>query len=278
MKPRFVRLFALMLVLVAAFIWLGKWQWGTAHNEANQKVLEAASQRTREPLDAVIKPQTPFDNSTSLQPITVTGRYDTSKTELVAGRVLEGKHGWWVMTPLVVDSTGARLPIVRGFVDKTTNIPKPPSGTVTVEGALAPGESVSTMDALPPGQIGTIDMGLLLNKWDGRVYNAFIFSTDQQPATRVKPGETTPEHIPPPVPRTTQIEWRNAAYAIQWWVFAVFAVFMWVKLVRDEHHLEIAADESRVDENNEQHHTTPSGDDSPSDVTTPPTGEREDDR
>ena len=152
MKPRFVRLFSLMLVLVAAFIWLGKWQWGTANNEANQKVLEEASQRTREPLDAVIKPQTPFDNSTSLQPITVTGRYDTSKTELVAGRVLEGKHGWWVMTPLVVDSTGARLPIVRGFIDKTTNIPKPPSGTVTVEGALAPGESVSTMDA--PRAIG----------------------------------------------------------------------------------------------------------------------------
>lgn len=235
MKPRFVRLFVVMLALVAAFLWLGKWQWSVAHSTKNDDTLRAASQRGRVPLERAVKPQTEFDNTQSLQPVTASGTYDAAKTELVAQRVLGRQHGWWVMTPIVVDGTGARLPIVRGFVTSTAGIPAPPSGHVTVEGAIAPGESVSTVGELPAGQIGAIDMGLLLNQWGGRVYNAFVFATKQTPATEMKPGEATLTPIPPPVPEHSTIEWRNAAYALQWWIFAAFAVFMWVKLVREDH-------------------------------------------
>jgi len=28
--------------------------------------------------------------------------------------------------------------------------------------------------------------------------------------------------------------WQNYGYALQWWLFAVFAVFLWVKLILDE--------------------------------------------
>lgn len=272
MKPRFVRLFVIMVALVAAFVWLGNWQWQTAHNKANQKVLEKSSSQAREPLDDVLRPQTAFDNSRSLQPVTVTGHYEDARTELVAGRVLDGRHGYWVMTPLVVHSTGARLPIVRGFVEKATNIPKPPSGTVTLEGALAPGESVSTLGDLPTGQIGSIDLGLLLNEWGGRVYDAFIFVTKQTPATSHTAGQAVVQPIPPPVPRTTHIEWRNAAYAVQWWVFAAFAVFMWIRLVREEHMAQLTAENAPGSERR------PSGarsaDDSPIRATSPE-GERE---
>ena len=30
------------------------------------------------------------------------------------------------------------------------------------------------------------------------------------------------------------MRWRNAAYAVQWWVFAAFALWMWGRMVRDE--------------------------------------------
>ena len=32
----------------------------------------------------------------------------------------------------------------------------------------------------------------------------------------------------------TAIRWRNAAYAVQWWVFAAFALWLWVRMVREE--------------------------------------------
>ena len=32
----------------------------------------------------------------------------------------------------------------------------------------------------------------------------------------------------------TGVQWRNAAYAVQWWVFAAFTLWMWGRMVRDE--------------------------------------------
>jgi DNA-binding transcriptional regulator of glucitol operon len=45
--------------------------------------------------------------------------------------------------------------------------------------------------------------------------------------------------------------WQHYGYAVQWWLFAGFAVFLWVKLVLDE------LDPSRVQERAEQDPTVP---------------------
>ena len=37
------------------------------------------------------------------------------------------------------------------------------------------------------------------------------------------------------------MQWRNAAYAVQWWIFALFALWMWARMVRDETRRERAA-------------------------------------
>ena len=39
--------------------------------------------------------------------------------------------------------------------------------------------------------------------------------------------------VPTPMGETG-VNWRNAAYAVQWWVFAAFALWMWGRMVRDE--------------------------------------------
>ena len=41
------------------------------------------------------------------------------------------------------------------------------------------------------------------------------------------------ERVPPPEV-TGGLKWRNAAYALQWWVFAAFAAFMWFRMVRED--------------------------------------------
>lgn len=43
-----------------------------------------------------------------------------------------------------------------------------------------------------------------------------------------------------------QSDWQNYGYAVQWWLFAGFAVFLWVKLVLDE------LDPQRVEERSEE--------------------------
>ena len=105
--------------------------------------------------------------------------------------------------------------------------PPPPVGTLTIGGGLAPGESPSP-DPVPSGQIGSVDLSLLVNSWPGELYNAFGFVESENPATAS--GLTT---VPTPV-GDTGVQWRNAAYAVQWWVFAAFALWMWARMVRDE--------------------------------------------
>ena len=39
--------------------------------------------------------------------------------------------------------------------------------------------------------------------------------------------------MPTPIGET-DLQWRNAAYAVQWWIFALFALWMWGRMVRDE--------------------------------------------
>ena len=41
---------------------------------------------------------------------------------------------------------------------------------------------------------------------------------------------------------STGVNGRNAAYAVQWWVFAAFALFLWVKMVHQAHREEIERD------------------------------------
>jgi surfeit locus 1 family protein len=74
-----------------------------------------------------------------------------------------------------------------------------------------------------------VDTSLLVNTWSGDLYNAFVFLQSEDPATG-------PRLTPVPTPLgDTGIQWRNTAYAVQWWVFALFALWLWWRMVREEH-------------------------------------------
>ena len=85
-----------------------------------------------------------------------------------------------------------------------------------------------------PGQLGALDLSVLVNQWPGDLYNAFVFATGEQ----VGGGPAALgalQRVPPPSPTGGGgLQWRNAAYALQWWIFALFAAWMWFKMVRDD--------------------------------------------
>ena len=57
---------------------------------------------------------------------------------------------------------------------------------MTIRGGLAPGESPSP-DPVPSGQIGSVDLSVLVNAWPGELYNAFGFLESQSPGTGIRP-------------------------------------------------------------------------------------------
>lgn len=228
-RPRWLAALAVLGVVVYIFIRLGLWQFHTGQSRAMDD-LSARSELPPQPIGTLVEPQQPFRGDLSGRMVDVRGRYDASGQVLVTGRRLDDAQGYWVVTPLIEERTGARLPILRGFVTDPSQADRPDSQPVKITGALAQPEAPSDLTALPEGQLTSVDVAWLVNHWGGRVYNAFVFATQEEP--RVSAAPVRP--VPPPVTHMTGLNWRNLGYAVQWWVFALFACFIVWRQLRDD--------------------------------------------
>ena len=106
----------MVVVVMACFGMLGLWQLNVARDKANAEQVRSAPIRPVVDVGSVLIPHGPFPLDGTGRRIIATGRYDGPEQVLVTPRRLRGVPGYWVVTPLVVRSTGARIAVVRGFV------------------------------------------------------------------------------------------------------------------------------------------------------------------
>ncbi|SNV19544.1 Uncharacterized conserved protein [Dermatophilus congolensis] len=237
LKPKWLGLLLLVLLVVVSFTWLGFWQLDVAQAKQQREAAEYARSQPYAPINSLLPPHHPLTQQLVGRKVTATGAYVPEHQLIVTPRLNNGQAGAWVMTPL---NTGdAYVPVVRGWVRDPAHVQPPPTGTVTVTGVLAPPESApSEPTLLPSGQVATIDLAHLVNTWNTQTYSAFVITaTETTPGPDGKATPITswrPETIPAPQPDTGGIQWRNLAYALQWWFFAAFAVYMWIRMVRDD--------------------------------------------
>lgn len=239
LKPKWLSLLGVVVLVAIAFIQLGRWQLGVAHDTARAQAVKEAGDVAPVALETLLTPHTAFPGQHSGRLVTATGTY-AGEQVLVAGRLLDGRSGYWVLSPLTVTPGGAVFPVVRGWT-ATAVAPAPPAGAVSVTASLAPGESPST-GTHPAGQLGSVDLARLVNRWSADLFNAFGFVQSEASAGTGAPvGAGTLRRVPPPVP-DTGLNGRNAAYAVQWWVFAAFAGYLWVRMVREDARVSDALD------------------------------------
>ncbi len=235
LTPRWAASLAGLLVVVTACVLLGMWQLGVARDSGRQDAIAAAATMTRAPLAEVTAPHRAFPPELSNRPVTVTGRYDASRSFVVVDRRLGDRSGSWVVTPL--DTATGTVAVLRGFVaGAPAAAPTPPAGPVTVLGTLGPGESPRTSDPLQGQQRRSIDLAELVNEWPGDLYDAVVFASAEHAGADASGAALTDaalSRVPPPT-LDTPLNLRNAAYAVQWWVFGVFAIWMFWKMFRAE--------------------------------------------
>ncbi len=236
LAPRYWGAHLLALVLVGAAVALGIWQLGAwqEHRRAQATDLTHASPM---PLDDVIGPDDPFPGDRVGQPVTVSGTWVPDGTVYVSGREHEGRDGYWVVTPLAVGGEdGAALPVVRGWVTDPAASPRPPTGGATLEAWLQPPQGTGQADDDPGDDVlPQLRIADLIQHVDQDLYGAYGIAT--APGAGLEPA--TLDQLPP-VDALTGL--RNLLYAIEWWFFGAFAVFIWWRWVRDLE-LEDAADQ-----------------------------------
>lgn len=235
LRPRWLAWLAVALAAVYVCYRLGMWQLGVARDDGAKEALEKSEARPSATLSSILQPHQEWDGrELNNRKVTMSGSYERSGQFLVPDRYLDGKRGYWVVTPLHTTSPDGVIAVVRGWVEHPT-APAAPTGTRTIAGTLSQGESAATGSTgqLPAGQKSSIDLSVLVNEWPGELYNAFAFVSSEQPD-----AATGLRRVPPPQPESG-LNTRNAAYAAQWWIFGLFCPLLWWRMVsvahRNEH-------------------------------------------
>lgn len=226
LRPRWLGLLALAVALAVLGIVAGRWQWSVAHDTARAEAVREVQEQPAKPLTEVVEPHASFPADGSGQQVTTRGEY-TGDRVLVVDRLLDGEQGRWVVERFVVEESDANLAVVRGWVPEGEGPPQPPTGTISLLGSLAPAEAPDEGVGLAEDEMTSVDIAQLVNRWPGEMYNGFAFAVTED-------GEANAvgvERVPPPLPDTS-LTWRNVMYAVQWWVFAAFPLWMWTKMVR----------------------------------------------
>ncbi|MFH8345153.1 SURF1 family protein [Streptomyces sp. NPDC018045] len=240
LTPRWWGINVFAVLAIPFCIFMGSWQLSRfedrvdTHHQQEDRSAEAKTAAAR-PLGELL----PVDKVTSGRQATATGRYDTGHQLLVPDRRLDERQGFYVLTLLRTDG-GKALPVVRGWLpgdanapDVRAKVPAPPSGEVTVTGALQASENQGTDGVhadggLPSGQLGMISAASLVNIVPYDVYDAWITVTRAQ-APLVA--------VPPTAAEGSGLDlkaFQNLGYTGEWFVFAGFVIFMWFRLFRRE--------------------------------------------
>ncbi|WP_105973082.1 SURF1 family protein [Streptomyces geranii] len=236
LTPRWWGINVFVLLAIPFCVFMGSWQLSRFedrvqdHRTATEEVTAEKREAAR-PLAELL----PVDKKTSGDRVTVSGRYGTQL--LVPGRQLDDRDGFYVLTLLRTDEgAGKAVPVVRGWLPGAADpakAPAPPTGEVTVTGALQASETpgsngVSAAGGLPAGQTGAISAASLVNLVPYDLYDAWV---------TLDKGDSGMKAVPATAPADTGLDlkaFQNLGYTGEWFVFAGFVVFMWFRLVRRE--------------------------------------------
>lgn len=233
-SPRWIAAHVGIVVLVVAFLLLGRWQWHVGHKVVPLTQQQLASWHTPVPAASLITPDG-VDGRKIGQAVTQQGSYDASRQLLVPGRSFDGHDGYYLIAPLVT-APGEAIAVNRGWLPAEGTaqpaIPAPPTGRVTVTGWAAASESATgsvnqngIVQTTAPGaasgphEVGIISAAQLVNLWPYHLPNGYLSATDT--ASLSGGLKAIPAPLPP---HGTSWDLLNIGYAFQWCLFAIVTV------------------------------------------------------
>jgi cytochrome oxidase assembly protein ShyY1 len=238
-RPRWIGMLALFVIVAGVFAWLGQWQLGRAlaTSSTTPSQLEVAT-----PIDQVVKPGQYLDGEKVGQVATVSGFYLPGDFIVLTQRLNNGTEGYWVTGQLRVAGTEkpTSLAVAIGWAPTKAVAAKAVAElnasandsvrvATALTGRLANDEGPVSPPQSRPFELSVMSPAALLSRWhdiDGlAVYRPYLLS-DKAPD-----GLTT---ISAPPPSTSSgVNWLNLFYAVEWAVFAGFAFYMWYRLAKD---------------------------------------------
>lgn len=232
-RPRWIAALFGALAVAAIFAALGQWQIGRAVQTA---VVTGPDTERAVPLDRIERPQTPVNGNEAGRIVTVSGRLDPGDTTLLEGRFrigtrdgLGGAQGWWVVGHLRTDA-GVSLAVALGWAPDRAAAraaeARIPTGDRSIRGRYSLSESPEEDDPASARR-SALAVSALVNEWTdvGPAYGGYLVASSPTPGL---------QRIVAPAPeQQSQLGLLNLFYAVEWALFAGFALYLWWRLVRD---------------------------------------------
>ena len=208
------------LVVAGVMVLLGIWQLDVYRAQGEAQAARRASQPPVE-VSTVAQAGAAIADGYG-RPVTASGRYLPGVQTLVP---VEARPGSYRVLSALRLTDGDVLPVVRGVVTGT-DAPAPPTGDERETGVLLPSEEAPSGD-LPPGQLSSVRITTLAQEWPGPLVSGFVTLDAADAAAQGL--DAAPAELPQVSGRL-----RNGAYAVQWWVFAAFALYLATRIARDQ--------------------------------------------
>lgn len=199
---------------------LGVWQYSQSQRDDIQQEVLNASPVT---LTAIHAPEEFVQENVFARRVTLEGTLDCEKSLEITSITIVGD--------LCLFKNANALPIVVFLTEPVTidTVNK----SVGLIGRLQPAQSYEPVSFSPSAKdsIAEVNIHELVQHYQQNIYDGFVVVESIQSDV----GQQEWKHdvsllILPPA----GIEFRNLFYAWQWWIFAGFALLLWVKYVRDE--------------------------------------------
>lgn len=228
-RPKWIVLHVLVLGAVGTFAVAGVWQLSrlSERRERNDRIRAAMQGPARDISD--IDGAEPFEN------VRATGTYDIKNEVTLRNRSLDGSPGNHVLTPLIIDNELAVI-VDRGWVpaeldEAPVAEAAPPAGRVTVHGLMLDAEPRRPLQPDDPGSgrltsVRRINPMRLAEQMPYRLLPTYVQLREQDPPS---PGD-----LPRAIPTPELSDGPHLAYAVQWFVFIVIALSVYVVLLRRE--------------------------------------------
>ena len=226
LRPRWILALLVTLGIAAGFVLLSQWQLGRS---VEQATVVSRETETVVDLDRVAAPQSPVTSASAGQLVSAELAFAIGDYSVLSGRTNDGRAGYWLVGHAIT-AEGASLAVALGWApsaEAAREAAPRVEVAAAVEGRYEATEPAAD-DEFELGERSSMSVATLINEWSTApetVYGGYLILGEAPRGL---------ETIDAPAPsEEVVLNWLNVFYAVEWVVFAGFAVFLWWRFVRD---------------------------------------------
>ena len=215
---------------ISATLALGAWQWGRAQQKL---ALHAAIEQRQQDAAlgvADLLAQGAASAAMLHRPVALRGQWLPEHTVYLDNRQMHGKPGFYVVTPLRLDSAAAVVLVQRGWVPRNFTqrelLPavQTPIGTIELRGRVAP--PPAKLYAFDAGERGRIRQNLDLPAFRAETGLPLL-------AVSVQQTGAASEGLRREWPEAATGAEKNYGYAFQWWALSglIAILYVWFQFI-----------------------------------------------